>query len=508
MTTTPTPPETLREALAGRYQLLREVGRGGMATVYLANDEKHNRQVAVKVLKPDLAASLGADRFLREIQIAANLNHPHIVPLLDSANLDGALLYVMPFVEGESLRSLLEREKRLPVDRALAIATEVAGALTYAHRQGVVHRDIKPENILLNDGHAVVADFGIAKAVSSLGGQALTRTGFPIGTPGYMSPEQATGVTDLDERSDVFSLGCVIYEMLLGDTPRFWITEEASRLERLVDAPANHRALLEQLPGQVERGLVAALALKAELRPASPSDLIAVLEDDPKRGARRRYSDTEVRDIVKHAAESEARPTDPGMTIGAVQALGSEVGIAPERVAHAAAALERTPHTVASRVLGSPEAYHSRFELPGPVDPGEQVELLNVVRQVLGQQGKAAEVMGSLEWRNNSGPEGITVTVTARRDSVGVTLIADRRVTAMLTLFLSLVAGVGGSVLIGEALQLQPGALGGIGILAAGATSGLVAARAIFVSTGKSLKGKLDRVRGEMGKYLERGGRG
>jgi serine/threonine protein kinase len=185
--------ERLKEALADRYTIQRELGRGGMATVYLAEDRKHHRPVALKVLRPELAAALGPDRFLREIELSARLTHPHILPLHDSGNADGFLYYVMPYVEGESLRDRLTREKQLPVDDALQISREVADALSYAHSHGVIHRDIKPENILLESGHAVVADFGIARAIDAAGGDRLTETGVAMGTPQYMSPEQAGG---------------------------------------------------------------------------------------------------------------------------------------------------------------------------------------------------------------------------------------------------------------------------------------------------------------------------
>ncbi len=502
MTVTPSPPETLREALAGRYQLLREVGRGGMATVYLANDVKHNRQVAVKVLKPDLAASLGADRFLREIEIAAQLNHPHILPLLDSADLDGALLYVMPYVDGESVRGLMDREGVLRFEKALAIASEVARALTYAHRRGVVHRDIKPENILLSDGHAVVADFGIAKAISSLGGRALTRTGFPIGTPGYMSPEQAAGITDLDERSDVFSLGCVVYEMLIGDTPSFWLSEEAVRLERFTDAPTNHRTRFDDLPRGVEQALVRALALRPDDRLASPADFIAALGERPPKGPRRRYSDTEVGAIVKQAAEDEARDTEGGMTMGGVQALGAEVGIEPAKVAKAAQALELRMPGTASSLLGGPLSYHFRDDYVGSVEPSEQMELINVIREAMGQQGQATEVMGSLEW-SSQGTEQVTVTITPRKDDIGVTMIADRRIPAWSTYGLPLFVGMFTALIISHELRTNP--LGTLVIFGTAVAASLAVARTVFVTTGKALKRKLDRVRAEVGRYLERG---
>ena len=209
----------LAAALADRYRIERELGQGGMATVYLAEDLKHHRKVAIKVLKPELAAVLGAERFVQEITTTANLQHPHILTLFDSGEADGFLYYVMPYIEGESLRDRLDREKQLPLDDALAIAREVADALSYAHARGIVHRDIKPENILLADGHAIVADFGIAKAVSDAGATRLTATGMSVGTPIYMSPEQAAGEQDLDGRSDLYSLACVLYEMLAGQPP-------------------------------------------------------------------------------------------------------------------------------------------------------------------------------------------------------------------------------------------------------------------------------------------------
>jgi len=230
-------PADLQAALAGRYTLRRVLGRGGMATVYLADDKKHYRAVALKVLLPGLAAFLGAERFLKEIQIAARLTHPHILALHDSGEAGGFLYYVMPYIDGGSLRQQLEGPPRraLSQEQALAIAQPVADALSYAHRMGVLHRDIKPENILFSQGHPIVADFGIAKAVSTAGGANLTRTGFPVGTPGYMSPEQAAGLTDLDERTDVYSLAVVAYEMLVGDVPGRWPTEDAVRAGRFLE---------------------------------------------------------------------------------------------------------------------------------------------------------------------------------------------------------------------------------------------------------------------------------
>src|ERR671913_1218317 len=213
------PSERLSAALADRYRIERELGQGGMATVYLAHDLKHERKVALKVLKPELAAVLGAERFVVEIKTTAALQHPHILPLFDSGTADGFLFYVMPFIDGETLRSKLDRETQLGIDESVRIAANVADALDYAHRHGVIHRDIKPENILLHDGRPMVADFGIALAVSAAAGGRMTETGMSLGTPHYMSPEQATAEKEISARSDVYSLGSVLYEMLTGSPP-------------------------------------------------------------------------------------------------------------------------------------------------------------------------------------------------------------------------------------------------------------------------------------------------
>ena len=299
---TDTVPLDLSRAVAERYTLERVLGKGGMATVYLARDRKHQRDVALKVLRPDLSASIGTDRFLKEIQIAARLVHPHILALHDSGESKGFLYYVMPFIDGPSLRQRLADERRMDPGEALAIAAPVADALSYAHRMGFFHRDIKPENILFSQGHPIVADFGIAKAVSTAGGVNLTRTGFPLGTPGYMSPEQAAGLTDLDERTDVYSLAVVVYEMLVGDTPGMWPSEEAVRTGRFLDATASHRARLAQVGARVEEALVRGLAIRLEQRTPTPAQLMDELAG---RAAppRRKYTEGEVKEIVKRAAE-------------------------------------------------------------------------------------------------------------------------------------------------------------------------------------------------------------
>jgi serine/threonine-protein kinase len=238
----------LNAALSGRYVVEREIGAGGMATVYLARDARHRRNVALKVLNPELGAVLGAERFLSEIQVTANLQHPNLLPLFDSGEADGLLFYVMPFVEGESLRVRLDRETQLPVDEAIRLAAAVASALDYAHRHGVIHRDLKPENILLHDGQPLVADFGIALAVSNAAGARITQTGLSLGTPQYMSPEQATGDRAIDARTDVYSLGAVLYEMLTGEPPHTGATMQAIIARVLTEKPRGVRAVRPSVP--------------------------------------------------------------------------------------------------------------------------------------------------------------------------------------------------------------------------------------------------------------------
>jgi serine/threonine-protein kinase len=227
----------LTDALADRYVIEREIGAGGMATVYLALDVKHDRQVAVKVLRPELAATLGPDRFPREIRILAKLQHPHVLPLLDSGESAGFLYYVMPFVEGESLRQKLERDGQMPVHDAVRVLREVADALAYAHAHGVLHRDIKPDNVMLSGRHALVTDFGVAKAVSDAGGEKLTTVGIAVGTPTYMSPEQATGDVNVDHRSDIYALGILGYELLSGKPPFVAPTAQAVLSAQVLERP-------------------------------------------------------------------------------------------------------------------------------------------------------------------------------------------------------------------------------------------------------------------------------
>lgn len=421
----------LQAALVERYELRELLGRGGMATVYLAYDRKHRRDVALKVLLPDLAAFLGVERFLKEIQVVARLTHPHILTLHDSGEAGGFLYYVMPCMEGGSLRQRLVGGRRLGIEQALAIAAPVAEALSYAHRMGVLHRDIKPENILFSQGHPIVADFGIAKAVRTAGGANLTRTGFPVGTPGYMSPEQAAGLADLDERSDVYALAVVIYEMLVGDVPGRWPTEDAVRAGRFLEASATHRTHLTELGSGIEAALVHALAVRHDQRTATPEGLISELSDT---APRRRFSAGEVQEIVKRAAEREAViPTAGGaMTLGGVEQLAAEVGIAPELVRDAAESL-RAPAPAAvpgpgsrrNRWIGGPTRLLFERDVPGELPDTEWQALVDEIRRALGNVGQVSQFGRSFSWvaaRRGAQMRDLEIAVSVRGGRTRITI--------------------------------------------------------------------------------------
>ncbi len=403
-------PADLEAALADRYTLQRVLGRGGMATVYLADDKKHRRAVALKVLLPGLAAFLGVERFLKEIQIAARLTHPHILALHDSGEAAGFLYYVMPYIDGGSLRQQIDAAPRrvLTQQYALSIAEPVANALSYAHRMGVLHRDIKPENILFSQGHPIVADFGIAKAVSTAGGANITRTGFPVGTPGYMSPEQAAGLTELDERTDVYSLAVVIYEMLVGEVPGRWPTEDAVRAGRFLEATPAHRTRLTSVGSRIEAALVRGLAIRHDQRTATPDVLFEELTRGSS-GSRRRFDKDEVQEIVKRATELEATNTTASgaMTIGGVEALAGEVGVAPELVRAAADSL-RAPAPVsggAARTANQPNPWISGptrlvFErvVDGELPDTEYETVVDEIRLILQDAGQISQFGRSFSW--------------------------------------------------------------------------------------------------------------
>ena len=277
-------PASFASALADRYAVERELGRGGMATVYLAEDRKHGRKVAIKVLRPGLAASLGAERFLREIGIAARLAHPHIVPLLDSGEANGMLYYVQPFVPGGSLRERLDVEKRLALKETLRIAQEVGAGLDYAHRNRFVHRDVKPENVLFADGHALLADFGVARVYSASETEGVTDAGIAVGTPEYMSPEQASGEPNVGSASDVYSLACVVYEMLTGEPPVRGMGARATLAKQVTDVPRPVRALRPDAPAHIERTLARALAKDPGERFPTVAEFVAALQREQPGG--------------------------------------------------------------------------------------------------------------------------------------------------------------------------------------------------------------------------------
>lgn len=315
-------------AIQDRYAVVREIGRGGMATVYLADDRKLGRQVAIKVLAPDLAASLGAERFLREIRIAAVLAHPHILPLIDSGDAGGSLYYVTPHAPDGSLRDRLTRDGRLPLAEALRIVREIGGALDYAHRQGFVHRDVKPENILFADGHAVLADFGIARAVATSGDGGVTEAGVVLGTPEYMSPEQAAGEPVLAGASDTYSLACVMYEMLAGEPPLRGTGARATMAKQVTETPRPLRALRPDAPVRVERVLARALAKDPNDRFASIMELTATLDavdaDSPRAWISRSIA---VLPFVNASPDPDTEYFSDGITDELIDALAKVEGL-------------------------------------------------------------------------------------------------------------------------------------------------------------------------------------
>ena len=301
--------DRLRSALGDRYDIERQVGEGGMATVYRAKDLKHERTVAIKVLRQELSVSLGADRFLREIRVAANLQHPNILGLYDSGESEGLLYYVMPFVEGESLRDRLNREQQLPIQDALQIVREAADALQYAHERGIVHRDIKPENILLLGGHALVADFGIARAVSSASEEKLTQTGMAIGTPHYMSPEQSLGSEHVDARSDVYSLGCVLYEVLIGQPPFTGPNSMAIMARHSMEVVPSLQVVRQSVPDEVEDAVMQALEKTPADRFQTMKEFAERLSEAEAEAAVARTAQRRASTAARRASQAAARTT-------------------------------------------------------------------------------------------------------------------------------------------------------------------------------------------------------
>jgi serine/threonine protein kinase len=412
-------PADLVAALAGRYEVRDVLGRGGMATVYIAYDRKHQREVALKVLRPEISMTIGADRFLSEIQIVARMVHPHILPLHDSGEAAGFVYYVMPFINGGSLRDMLMKEKRMSADRAIALAAPIADALTYAHQLGVLHRDIKPENVLFAHEHPIVADFGIAKAVSSAtSGVQLTRTGISLGTPGYMSPEQAAGFGDVDSRTDVYSLAILVYEMITGEVPGRWVTEDSTRALRFLDCAASHRPHLSAAGAQVEAALVRALALRSESRTATPREVIAELRGQV--AVSRKYHADQVQAIVSRAAELEAsNPTMSGaMTMGGMEQVARDAGINPRFVRDAASDL--APRSASNKLsmltqpksnvlVGGPTRLLFERVVDGEIQETDFPLLVDEIRRVVGEVGQVSQLSRSFTWILNRGQSGMRV---------------------------------------------------------------------------------------------------
>lgn len=489
--------DRFKNAVANRYAIQKEIGRGGMAVVYLAHDLKHDRDVAVKCLLPDLAATLGSDRFLQEIRVTANLQHPHILPLYDSGEADELLYYVMPYIHGESLRQRLNRDQHLPIDEAVSVTIQVAAALDYAHRHGVLHRDIKPENIMISDGHAIVADFGIAKAIVTAGGDNLTRSGFPLGTPGYMSPEQAASVANLDEKTDVYSLACVVYEMLVGDTPGEWPTEEATRMGRFLDARLEHREQLDKLPGRLEQVIVKGLATRRTDRYPSASSFCAALSAAAERSPK--LSDAEVRLIMMRAAELDAqqKTEETRLSIGAIEQVAAEIGIPPQRVREAAGEFagshQEAPFEAATRAprffdRSSRLAVHRLLE--GEVPVSEYPLLVKEIHARLGIVGQATAFGTTLTWiATGSAGAGRNVQITVAAEA-GVTRIhieENMQVTGLRQL--ATIVGVASGGLLGAmfamAVGLQESALLVLPTLALAAAGATAAVRSQILSLAK-----------------------
>ncbi len=395
--------DRLRAALADRYRIERELGQGGMATVYLAHDLKHVRKVALKVLRPELAAVIGADRFLVEIKTTANLQHPHILALFDSGAVDGTVFYAMPFVEGETLRDRLTRETQLPIDDALRIATEVADALQYAHERGVIHRDIKPENILLQGGHALVADFGIALAASTTGGGRMTETGMSLGTPTYMSPEQAMGERAIDARADIYALACVLYEMLVGEAPFTGPTAQAivaRVLTGTAEAPATRRSTV---PANVSAAVLTGLQKLPADRFATAAAFADAIKD-------RGYA----------TASSQA-------SSGSAGAASSWNRVAITGWTLAAAAVVAAGWTIVKRPALAPKpVWRITIDLPDSVQlaPGEGPRL------AISPDGSRIAVAGTIPHPSGISRKESRVIWLRRRDQLDLTRVAGRKAEA------------------------------------------------------------------------------
>ncbi len=508
-------PEGLLNALAGRYALERVLGRGGMATVYLARDERYGRPVAIKVLHAELSATLGAERFQREIQIAARLSHPHILMLIEAGEAAGRLYYVMPYVDGESLRQRLNRERLLPPDRVVELVREVAGALDYAHKQGIIHRDIKPENILFSDGHALVADFGVAKAVTTAADEALTRTGFPVGTVGYMSPEQAAGLTDLTPRSDVYSLAATTFEMLVGELPGMWPGEEAARLGQFIDAPARQRQALDLLPGAIEAVLVRGMLLRESQRTATPGAFARDLTQAIAPGSR--YSTTDADLILARAAELDATtPTSGGLSLGGLQRIAGEVGIAPEHVARAALEVASPAGKLPVHpFLGSPTRIVVERVARREFGTGDEAQMIDLVRQTIGNMGQVSKLGRDLLWQvvvyRGGGSDRRELYITFRPANGETRIRMEENLKQVAgQYFGGLMGGLGGGttgISLGIGLGALHSALAAAGIWLTVFSSSYALARRLFRGQHRKRSSELETLADRLVDYLENSGR-
>jgi tRNA A-37 threonylcarbamoyl transferase component Bud32 len=494
--------DRLNAALASRYLVEGEIGSGGMATVYLAEDRRYGRKVAVKVLKPDLAAAVGSARFLREIRITAQLNHPHILPLLDSGEATGFLYYVMPYVTGGSLRSRLRHGVALDLAVVARVTAQVAAALSHAHHHGIVHRDIKPENILFSEGLAIVADFGIARAVAGVSDGGLTRSGFPLGTPGYMSPEQAAGLTALEPRTDVFGLGCVVYEMLVGETPGLWPSDEGLRLGRFLDASPEHREQLDRLPGRVEQALVKALAVRPADRFDTPTDFADALAQAATAGPKLR--DAEVDRLLQRAAQLDLEhPTEAsGLSIGGVEQVAAQVGIPPARVREAAVELAAPAAAVP---LAQPQPRRAFFPnrvvvdrvVPGQLPPSTHEALVNEIQRTLSVVGLGSTLGRSLTWTcTPGGASGRDVRIAIAPEGDGTRIHMEEHLDLRGPAKAAPALGAAMAGLIGV---LAAGVLGGpdaagIGMILGGALGIPAAIRFVLVTQEMNRRPELERL--------------
>ncbi len=502
----------LQAALGDRYELAGTIGEGGSAVVFLARDVEQGRDVALKVLRPELAASIGHERFLKEVEIAARLVHPHIVPLLASGVAAGFVYYVMPHVAGGSLRGVLQRAATLRLPHAVELTGQVADAIGYAHLMGVLHRDLKPENILVAGAWAYVVDFGIAKALTAAGGETLTRTGFAVGTPGYMSPEQAAGVREVDARTDVYGLGSVVYEMLVGETPGVWITDAALKVGRFRDATPAHRAELDALPGRVEQVLTRALALHAADRWPTVEAFAAALAEAAS-GSLARYSSAEVRTIVGRAAELEARRITPEQlfSVGTVERIAAQVDIPREDVQRAMEELgyARAAEPPVPSVLPAPAAPPTRIVSATPpvvdvdrvadveIGPDAFAAMTTTLQRTLGP-GRATVFDNQLTWRTDGAPDSsvrtVEVTVTPRAGKTRVHLTEWRwRVQGrLLAAGIGVIAGGSFGSITGWLVSAGHSAVAGFLMLAGAVAGGAVFGRAVTLSDTESETTKLN----------------